>query len=51
MYLPDGNVLLALAFDAQIHHPAAVRWLQIVTSDMAFTSIPEAQAMVLAGYL
>ncbi|TVQ25531.1 MAG: PIN domain-containing protein [Spirochaetaceae bacterium] len=30
MYLPDVNVLLALAFDAHEHHPPAVRWLDSV---------------------
>ncbi len=30
MFLPDVNVLLALAFDAHQHHPLAVRWLDSV---------------------
>ena len=30
MYLPDVNVLLALAFDAHEHHSLAVQWLSSV---------------------
>ena len=30
MFLPDVNVLPALAFDAHQHHPFAVRWLDSV---------------------
>ncbi|TVR67859.1 MAG: hypothetical protein EA427_12365 [Spirochaetaceae bacterium] len=30
MFLPDVNVLLALAFDAHQHHPIAVRWLDSI---------------------
>ncbi len=30
MYLPDVNVLLALAFEAHEHHPLAVVWLDTV---------------------
>ena len=30
MYLPDVNVLLALAFDAHQHHPFAVKWLDSI---------------------
>lgn len=30
MFLPDVNVLLAVAFDAHEHHPLAVQWLSSV---------------------
>ena len=30
MYLPDVNVLLALAFDAHEHHPQALAWLNTI---------------------
>jgi toxin-antitoxin system PIN domain toxin len=30
MFLPDVNVLLALAFDAHQHHPSAVHWIDSV---------------------
>jgi toxin-antitoxin system PIN domain toxin len=30
MFLPDVNVLLALAFEAHEHHPVAKRWFQTV---------------------
>jgi len=35
MFLPDVNVLLALAFDAHQHHPLAVRWLDSVAEGEA----------------
>ena len=30
MFLPDVNILLALAFDAHQHHPVALRWLDSI---------------------
>ncbi|HKJ85657.1 MAG TPA: TA system VapC family ribonuclease toxin [Spirochaetia bacterium] len=35
MFLPDVNVLLALAFDAHEHHPLAVQWLSSVADGEA----------------
>ena len=33
MHLPDVNLWLALAFEAHIHHPRALRWFDQTTPD------------------
>ena len=34
--LPDVNVWLALVFDAHVHHPSALAWLNSITDRAAF---------------
>jgi toxin-antitoxin system PIN domain toxin len=36
MLLPDVNVWLALVFDAHVHHPSALTWLNSITDETAF---------------
>jgi toxin-antitoxin system PIN domain toxin len=36
MYLADINVLLALVFEAHVHHPTAVEWFNTVPDESCF---------------
>jgi toxin-antitoxin system PIN domain toxin len=36
MLLPDINVWLALVFDAHVHHPSALAWLNSLSDETAF---------------
>ena len=36
MLLPDVNVWLALVFDAHVHHPSALAWLNSITHETVY---------------